>query len=47
MLEEERYRNSFDVKEMGYVLMGGKENFERFANIQRKVAEDEVLRFNP
>lgn len=38
MLEEERYKNSFDAKELGYVLMGSKENYERYTSMQKKVA---------
>lgn len=38
MLQEERYKNTFDIKQLGYVLMGGKENYDRYQDLQKKVA---------
>jgi hypothetical protein len=40
MLEEERLKSTFDRKEMGYFLMGGKEGYEKYISLQKKVAED-------
>lgn len=32
---------------MGYILLGGKEYYERFMALQKGIADDETLRFNP
>lgn len=32
---------------MGYVLLGGKENYDRFMALQKVIADDDTLRFNP
>ena len=47
MLEEERHRGTFDKLDMSYMLYGGKENYDKFVNIQKLVAEDPILKFNP
>ena len=47
MLEEEKYKGTFDKLEMSYMIYGGKENYERFVALQEKVASDPILKFNP
>lgn len=32
---------------MSYTLLGSKENYEKFVKLQKVVAENEILRFNP
>lgn len=38
MLEQERYKCTFDTKEMGYTLLGGKEFYDKYAHLQKTVA---------
>ena len=47
MLEEEKYKATFDKLEMSYMIYGGKENYEKIIDLQQKVASDPILKFNP
>jgi hypothetical protein len=47
MLEEERQKVSFDVKDLSHFIYGGEEGHKKFLEIQKKVSNDPILRFNP